>query len=83
MLFDDKLSFFSCGREWKSLFFRECREFWVKFKICKCRSLWKVFGVRFERELLYKFKVVSCGIDLNVKVGSWCIWLFCKCSVRV
>ena len=83
ILFDDKSSSLSCGREWNSLLSRECREFWVKFKTCKCWSPWKTPGVRFERELLYKFKVVRCGTDLNAEVGSWWIWLSCKCSVRV
>lgn len=83
MLFDDKSSSRSCGREWKSLLSRECREFWVRFKTCKCWSPWKTPGARSESELLYKFRVLRCGTDLNAKAGSWCIWLSCKCSVRV
>ena len=83
MLLDDKSSFLSCEREWKCLLSRECREFWVRFKTCKCWSPWKAPGARSERELLCKFKVLSCGTDLNAKAGSWCIWLSCKCSVRV
>lgn len=83
MLFDDKSSSLRRGREWKSLLSREWREFWVRFKTCKCWSPWNAPGARFERELLHKFKDVSCGTDLNAKAGSWCIWLSCKCSVRV
>lgn len=83
MLFEDKSSSLSRGREWKSLLSRECREFWVRFKTSKCRSPWKTPGTRCERELLRKFRILSCGTDLNANAGSWCSWLSCKCSVRV
>lgn len=83
MLFDDKSSSLSWGREWKSLLSRERSEFWVRFKTCKCWSPWKAPGARSERELLDKFKAVSHGTNLNAKAGRRCIWLSCKCSVRV
>lgn len=82
-LLNDKSSSLSCGREWKSLFSKECREFWVRFKTCKCWSPWKAPGAKKERELLPKFKAMSCGTDLKAKVGSRCIWLSCKCNLRV
>lgn len=83
MLLDDTSSSLSWGREWKSLLSKECREFWVRFKTRKCWSPWKAPGARMESELLPRFKVVSCGTDLNAKAESWCIWLSCKCSVKV